>query len=250
MLNFPVTFFSDINAPPPPYTANASDFNGSSSLGRGADYTGNSDSRTGIFSAWVRLDGDDGTTRYIIANSIGTVEIYRDATNKFHIDLLGATETFSFKTVNTYVASATWLNILASWDTNFSAGNKISNLLINGTSDKTVNSDSNAAFNIDYTASDQFLSLSSAGSDRFNGCISEVYFAPGQFLDFTNPTNVAKFISGGKPVTLGSNGAMPTGVAPILYLRNPAASIGNNSGTGGNMAPAGTIVDCSTSPSD
>jgi hypothetical protein len=48
--------------------------------------------------------------------------------------------------------------------------------------------------------------------------VADVYFAPGQFLDLSIPGNVAKFISAGKPVDLGSDGSTPTGIAPLVFL--------------------------------
>jgi hypothetical protein len=234
------------------YTANAVDFDGTNDyLLRGAGFTGAADSSTGIFSAWIRLDGGDASGLYICSNTGDKFIAYRRSNNKISFNLSGtAGGDFGFETVNSYTASAAWLHILASWSTNFSAGNKLSHLYINNTSDKTVIYDTDPGFIIDYTVADNSVGANTAAGSKFNGCMSEVYFAPGQFLDFSVQANREKFILGGKPVSLGADGSTPTGTAPILYLKNPAASFGTNSGTGGNLTITGTLDVATTSPSD
>ena len=253
MANFPGLFFKS-GSGSPVYTANAVDYNGATNwLNRGADFTGNVDSSTGIFSAWVRLDGGDSTTIYLLGAENGHVQIRRTNTNLFLFRLLdsGGTVLLAFQTVVTYIAGATWYNILASWDTNFIVGNKLSNLYVNNVSDKTVTTDSVLAGNVDYTSSDYSVgSVNAAGASLFDGCLSELYFAPGQYLDFTNATNRQKFISlAGETVSLGADGSTPTGIAPIYYSKGNAAAVATNSGTGGNMTASGVFNDCSTTPS-
>lgn len=238
----------------PAYTANAVDYNSTTNyLSRGADFTGATDSSTGIFSGWLRLDGSDGANIRMLAEpAAGNSYVARLADNLIYVSWYDTAVTagFQFTTVNTYLASSTWLHILASWNTNFTAGNKLSHLYINNVSDKTVVTDSAAAFTIDYTRGDFGVGgIPLLGIQLVDGCMAETYFAPGQYLDFSNPTNRAKFISGGKPVDLGADGSLPTGTAPILYIKNPAASVGTNSGTGGNMTANGSFVACSTTPS-
>lgn len=49
--------------------------------------------------------------------------------------------------------------------------------------------------------------------------IAEFYFNPGVFIDFTSPTNRAKFHTAGlKPAPLSGDGSAPTGSAPLVYL--------------------------------
>lgn len=232
---------------------NAVDFDGSNDgLSRGAGFTGAADSRTGIISFWFRLDGGDGSEQAIFRSSDGGVNIYRNTTNRFHI-FLGGGGTFEFRTTNTYTASATWRHFLASWSTNAAAGAKTSHLYIDGSSDKTVVSDGSAAFDIDYTKADWGVGFNpGAGTNKFDGCLAEVYCAFGQFLDFSNSANRDKFRSAaGKPLSsLGTDGSTPTGSAPTVYLNNPAPSFQTNKGTGGNLTVTGSLDVASTSPSD
>ena len=238
----------------PAYIANAADFDGTNDyMLRGAGFTGAADSSTGIFSCWIRLDGGDGANRGILLNALQSVIIRRDSTNKIFIAVYNTAGTASLDvySATNYTASTTWLNILCSWSTNFTAGNKIMNFYVNSVDDKGVSNDANGAFTVDYTDTNWCVGTTNIfGGEKFNGCMSEIYFAPGQYLDFTNSANRAKFISGGKPVDLGTDGSIPTGTAPILYLREVAASFNTNSGTGGNMTITGTLDIASTSPSD
>jgi len=153
--------------------------------------------------------------------------------------------------VSSYTSSATWLHVLASWNTNFAALSKLSHLYMNDVSDKTVNSDSNPAFNVDYTSTNWAVGAITDGTTKLNGCLAEVYMAFGQYLDFSSSANRRKFISAtGKPVDLGATGALPTGSQPTVYLNNPAASFGTNKGSGGDFTITGSLDTASTSPSD
>lgn len=232
------------------YNANAADFDGSSGyLNRGADLSSNADSSQGILSVWARLDGGDGSQLQIIWSTGSTVNIHRSSANKFSINVTNGTGVLAFTSTNTYTSGSSWIHLLASWDTNFGAGSKVSHMYVNGSSDKTGVTDSGIAFNIDYTVANYQVAAQS-GSTFFNGCLAEVYFAPGQFLDFSNANNRLKFRSAlGKPVFLGMDGSLPTGTAPKIFLRYPASSFEINGGSGGNFTRNGTIVAGSTSPS-
>lgn len=237
------------------YTANAVDFDGTNDyLKKLTDFTGNADSKTGIFSAWARFDAGDSTTLEMLNNLTNPVNIFRNSANKFNFNFTSTAgaSSFIYKSVASYTAGATWYNVLSSWDTNHAAGAKVAQLYINDVSDCTVTLDADAAFDIAYASTTWSLAtnVNSLGTSNFNGCLSEIYFAPGQYLDFSSSSNRRKFISAtGKPVNLGTDGSTPTGTAPILYLKNAFGTVGTNSGTGGNMTIIGAPAACSTSPS-
>lgn len=74
----------------------------------------------------------------------------------------------------------------------------------------------------------------------FTGYLADMWIAPGQALDLSDPAVVAKFIKDGKPVDLGSDGSTPTGTAPAIFLHidsggNPM-DFRTNKGTGGNFS--------------
>ena len=227
------------------------DLDGSSAyLNRGGDLTGNADSAQGIFSAWIRLDGGDASQLQIYWATGSTISIGRVAGNTFNISLQSSGgSALAFATANTYTASATWLHLLASWDCNFSAGNKLSHLYINDVSDKAAPTDGNAAFAVDYTVADHQIGTQNAGSAFFNGCLAELYFAPGQYLDFSNAANRRKFITADlRPEELGDTGANPTGTAPKVYQFRQSKAIGANAGTGGDFTAHGTFGAPTSSP--
>lgn len=233
------------------YVANAVDFDGTNDyLSKNTQLTGISDSSTGILSYWIRLDAS--TDFILIQGQNGYIQLqFASQKFKFYMSDSTGTSIFWFQNNTTYSSGATWLHVLASWNTGASAGNKISHLYVNGISNKTVMSDTASSFSINYDGDTVWgVCGTYSGGAKLNGCIAEAYFAPGQFLDFSVQSNREKFALLGKPVDLGSNGSLPTGTAPILYLKNPAASFGTNSGTGGNLTVTGTLDVASTSPSD
>lgn len=239
-----------------PFPVNAVDFDGTNDyLTRGAGLTGATNSSQGILSMWLRLDGSNGAALSIIRTAGSEMSVTKGSDNVFRVlvnDAAGA-KSFQIPTATAYTAGATWLHLLYSWDTNFSAGNKIAHLYVNGVNDKGTVTDADTAFDCDYTWTDMRIGAAIVPSpvQKFDGCMSEFYFAPGQFLDFSDPSNRLKFRkSNGKPQDLGSDGSTPTGTAPKVYLKNAAASFGNNSGTGGNFTITGSLDTASTSPSD
>lgn len=237
------------------FQANAVDYNGSSDyLLRASDYAGIADSRQGILSFWMRIDGGDGTQMFPFSNYSQTCRIVRETSNDFTMLISsagGASAVFRQSSGGSLTASASWRHALLSWDTNFSAGNKLLHFYIDGVDVGTSITDSHAAFDVDYTVGAWSVAATTDPLYPFNGALAEMYFAPGQYLDFSQQANRELFRSpAGKPVGLGSDGSLPTGTAPILYLPNPAATVGNNAGTGGNLTINGSPATASTSPSD
>ena len=104
---------------------------------------------------------------------------------------------------------------------------------------------------IEYTVANASVGARISGSDKLNGCLSEMYFQDGEFLYFTIESNRRKFISsGGKPVDLQSDGSGPTGTQPIVYFSGATVSWHTNDGNGGSMTETGELTDCGDSPSD
>lgn len=234
--------------------ANAVDFDGAADyLSKAADLTGNADSTAFSLSIWLRLDGGDGSFQTILANESNYFRLSRNAADKFQITAYNAagTEYFEFKSSTTYTAGSTWLNVLVSADMNFTAGNKISWLYVNDVSRGAApNNDPAAAHTADLTRAGWGVMGTSAGATLANGCMSEAWFT-NTYIDFSDVNNRRKFISAlGKPVSLGADGSIPTGTAPLLYLRSAAASVGTNSGSGGNFTINGAPATASTTPND
>jgi hypothetical protein len=85
-------------------------------------------------------------------------------------------------------------------------------------------------------------------SGSFDGFVAEVYLHTTAFIDLA--TDISDFISGGKPVSLGSNGSLPSGSQPAIFLSGPTASWHTNKGTAGGFTEAGEITTAASSPSD
>jgi hypothetical protein len=78
--------------------------------------------------------------------------------------------------------------------------------------------------------------------EPFVGELCEVMFAPGQYVDVSQPGNRAKFSSGRFPIALDFDLILGTGVRPLLYLDHPYDSFQQNSGTGGNLTLIGALT--------
>lgn len=233
----------------------SADFDGTNDyMTRGAGLTGAADSKTGILSLWIRLDGGDGATMAILRSTVAANQFLflHNSSNIFSLggDNSAGTEILLLQSNTAYTAGATWLHFLASWDLANAAGH----LYINGTSDlaagSTLTDDT-----LDYTLADWGIGAQVDGNLKLNGCLAEFYFAPGQYLDFSNAYNRRKFISAtGKPVSLGATGSLPTGTAPLVYQRvadaAAVATFATNLGSGGDFSITGTLATGSTSPSD
>jgi hypothetical protein len=231
----------------------AADFDGVNDyMLRGADLSGNADSKTGIFSGWVK-NVASATQYNILANTGSKLLILYDGTgalDKFHLIARNAAATIILNIeTSATIGTGTWYHLLASWN----LATPITHLYVTDVSDKieTVATDDT----IDYTVADWAIGANTAGSVKYDGDLAEVYCAPGQYLDFSLLANRRKFISPlGKPVHLGPTGANPTGVAPLIYQHldngEAVANFATNRGTGGNFTITGTLDTGSTSPSD
>jgi len=243
---------------PPHIVVDSADFDGTSDyMTRGADLNGNADSKLGIASFWARCDADNPSfpTDFLTAATAvggGTIRflISYDVAERFIVNARNSAETLILNMLSsTYLSSSTWRHVLMSWD----LANAAAHLYVNDASDS--NSPSITNDTIDYTRADWAIGGAPDGNGKFNGCITELYFAPGQYLDFSIVANRRKFISASsKPVYLGATGSLPTGTSPLIYQHlsdgEAVANFATNRGTGGNFTITGTLDTGSTSPSD
>lgn len=221
---------------------------------RGAGLTGAVDSSTGTISFWIKRN-DTGTTaiNLVVNNPDYFFGILMNAAAKleFYMGANAYADGYGFTSTATFTGPFGWRHVLASWDTNFSVGNKLVHLYVNDVSAfNAVAFDDGVAFNIDYTESDWGIATDPAAAfGELDGELAEFWFAPGQFLDFSVAANRRKFITSAvAAVNLGSDGSLPTGTAPLVYLKGPASSFPTNAGTGGGMTLTGTLTDSSADP--
>lgn len=232
----------------------SADFDGANDwIARGADLIGAVDSKQGVFSAWVRIDGGDGATRGILSNTSSRVTITKNASQvlSFVARNSGGSIIMDFSTASTiYGAGPTWRHILASWD--LAAGAK--HLYMNDISDLTVSTFINDT--IDYTTGDWAVgAANSSGFLRFDGCFAELYFKMGVYLDFSVVANRRRFIAANlRPAILGPLGTLPGLGLPDIYMRlrdgEAPANFAINRGGGGDFTISGALTTGSTSPSD
>lgn len=217
-------------------------FPGSGTNTRGGGLTGAAYSSQGIFHCFFKTSNSGNNYFLQTSNSTVTVLIRIVSTNVL-FEVANTTRSKILKSQSSLnIADGNWHSLLMSWDTNFSTGNKLLHTYLDDSAATFTPSDDYASFNVDYTTSEWYVMGS--GGNAFNGDISQFYFATGRYLDFSVVANRRKFVAADNlPVSLGANGSLPTGSAPIIFLNNPAASYGTNLGTGGNFTIGAAISD-------
>ena len=235
----------------PSKTAMAVTFDRYTQLSHAIAGSGIVNANAGILSFWIRLDGDSYANRYILTFGNGSFVIV-NASNKFRFYVTGPTglSSLGFTGTVSYMPGATWYHVLLSWDMNAAAGAKPKHFLINGLVAERTVEDSGVASVTDYTMNPAVLGHNLYGA---SSTIAELYFAPGQYLDFdadTHQDNILKFRNSlGHPVSLGADGSLPTGIAPAIYLPNGYTTFTTNQGSGNDLVvDYGALTAGSTSP--
>lgn len=253
-----VTFVSE----PTALTVDAADFDPTNYLERASGMTGAADSKKGILSCWHRGRTDPAVVEILLQSVVNATGFTSIELGWYDGPTAGypAGKYFRVAAANSSLAaielelrttssllSGTWRNILCSWDL-ATAGAR--HLYINDVSNLTQITFNNQT--IDHSATDRHRVATGASLD---GGLAELYFCPGQYLDFSVTSNRRKFItSGGKPVNLGATGEVPTGTVPMIYLHLDDGESANNfaiNRTGnGNLTVSGVLTTFATSPSD
>lgn len=219
-------------------------FNGTGAFLNRIAGLGLSDSATGILSFWYK--GSGVATRQLLSGQITTsifdqnVTVMIDTTNNAYIALYNAAGSIlvAFKTAAATLNNGSWHHVLAGWTT----GGTL-HMYLDGSS--SISTSFNNSGNVDYSQNYWYVGRLSDGTRTMNGThIAELYFHGGATLDFSVASNRRKFLTpNGKPADLGADGSKPLGVAPAVYLTNPAATFGTNSGSGGNFTLNGSFLD-------
>jgi hypothetical protein len=256
----------------PPYTYYATHFTGGAfpsltSLELGGDFKGtNNTTYVGSMSFWIRLPN---VTNPFANSEYAVFEIggnqahvwLRDGTGsdvgKIYVEIAvyGADTSPGFiSRTSAHTQADGWLHIQASWNLK---SPQTSCLYVNDVSDNHLQ-DPLGSHPCKYVATSPvqvgFGSTPSVpGPGQYGAAfdICEFWFSETQYVDFTKSTNRALFeAAGGHPGNLGSNGSLPTGSPPILYLRSLYSSFGTNSGTGGSFEflGKGALTAAATKP--
>lgn len=231
--------------PPSTYTAVATQYANGADIVKTLDFTSNADGKQGLISFWLKPTHIADT--FIVENSNFAHNYFDIAANSNLLQFYG--ENASASTIldlrsNTGISNSVWTHVLAAWDLGAGFG-KIYQNDVDVTDSHTLTNDS-----VKYTSTTGWI-VAGVASPSYQGCIAEFYMGLNQFLDITVTANRRKFISAlGKPVSLGTDGSVPTGTSPICYLKLNGSNKLVNSGSGGNFDSAvGTVNDCPTSPS-
>ncbi len=228
------------------YAATADDYNGTTNYAlRVGDYTANADSKVCTCSIWFRVDGGDGTARSFLSNQFGLYNIGLNTSNQFFF--FGADSGFAgviaAHSTSTFTAGAAWHNAIFA----FNLATAAVDLVIDGVVETPVITTGPISTDVDWTRGDQSFGARQDATGKFDGCISDLYFNNAEFLDVSNPDNIAAFISpAGEPVDLGADASFPTGQQPILAVLGGDPSV--NIGSGGNLVNQAGLSACSSSP--
>lgn len=192
-------------------------------------------SKLGILSVWVRPEDPQGaTTPFMILMTGGATNYVELTLNPLRIRCRNAAGTNIDVDL---VASLelplgnNLLHILAAWD----VGTNVGSLYVNDVLyDNAINRVADE--NLGYASINTVNIGSDVATNDFKGCIGEVYFAGGQYLDLSITANRRKFISAsGAPVDLGATGATPTGSQPHIYMH-----MGDHTSSSGFLTNAGS----------
>lgn len=236
------------------YTANSASGTGSENIQRASAFTGASSTKTVTWSFWVTCGGGSDGTQMDIWRSGATHQLIRrntDNTLRVYFQDSGGTQVIDVSTTSTITVSSGRVNVLIAIDSaQGTSGNRIQ-VYFNG-SDATPSAGTRLFDGlIDWP--DTAVKVFGVGAGGLNGCLGEVYVNPATRLDFSSAPNRAKFYSSGNPVDVGPDGSTPTGLPPLVYLKDWTPNgMGEyvNAGTGGNLTTdTGTIGNlCGTFP--
>lgn len=106
------------------------------------------------------------------------------------------------------------------------------------------------------TASNDTIGFSNVNSCSFGdtaarASVADLWMSFGEYIDPSIDANRRKFIDeAGNPVFLGSDGSLPTGSAPDIFLSGAIDSWHTNKGTGGGFTENGELTDAITKPGE
>lgn len=229
------------------YVANAVNFDGSAAyLTRGGELTGLADGKTFTFSVWAgNLSGDLLTRRFFnTTNTRFTTQISN--TNKLAIVARNSANSviLNYTTTQTFSAAGAYNHFLLSVDLAASSLQLYINDVVVTAFDGATSVDDA----VDFTNTEFAIGANTDGTGKFAGNMSEFWLNSGS-LDLSTAANRRKFISAaGKPVNLGTDGSVPTGAAPVVYLGGAGSGWATNKGSGGGFTINGSLA-AAASPS-
>ena len=225
---------------------NATNFDGSTDYFlRAGGLTGISDGNTGLVSYWTKPDAVVAVEFVVSNDALGfSVDNAGDDVRILADNSVG-TEILNVNSVGDPLTAGQWNHVLIA----FTTGGTIQ-IYVNDI-DRTGTPNTNTADDIDYTKTNWSVGARYDGLFKFAGCLSEVYVNIAETLDLSVVANRRKFVTADiEAVDLGSDGSIPTGSAPAIYLPNAFSSFGTNAGTGGDLTDQGSVAACVDAPGE
>lgn len=204
-----------------------------------SDFNSNGDSKLMAFSFWFQR-GDTGRDQYVYSSKSANIFIEFPGSNDRCVIKAenAAGSTIMQIRTSAITDTASLHHIMGAVDT-ADAGKR--HLYVDGVSDLGVITYTNDT--MDFTQTNHNIGALDGGTALIDMVMSEFWMAFGQYIDLSVESNRRKFITSDlKAVNLGADGSTPTGVAPTVYLGNPAASWETNLGTGGGFTENGALV--------
>ncbi len=227
-----------------PYVAGAVRFNSDRLHTAGVDLSPNADGKLGLMSWWFKRKGGIGATRFIWHSDGGIFQMRSLSTNLINIS---SNNGLNLLTTTTITDTTTWHHLIASWD----RGNGLAHIYVDDVDDITISSNTDAV--VDYTRFGHAIgSLESVKANNWDAEVADFYYNNQEFLDLSVVANRRKFLNAaGKPVFLGSDGALPTGSQPRVFFSGEAAvwNAGTNLGSSQNFSMDGAVTAAANSPS-
>ncbi len=216
-------------------------------LTRGADLSGNANTKLGLVSFWIRTTQTGQSFIYYGGDDTADSVRITIEDGEFKIQArIGPSDTIILRiesTTTTYNDGVSH-HFMASW----SLGITTAHLYVDGIEDKQETTVTDGT--IDWTRTDHLIGAEVSGpfGGKVDGDIGQLYINTAEYLDLSSLSNRRKFFDDAKhgPVDLGSDGSTPTGTAPIVFLLGDSATpdnFANNLGGGGNFSVTGALTN-------
>ncbi len=230
-----------------PYTTHrAIDLDGAADNYTSGDPTGLADGQLLIISTWFRIDGGDGTLRYLFWNQGTRFQVSLTAANQIDVQgrVAGGGTIFQQTTTPTYLAGSGWHQLLSACDLSVPT----SWIYVDGAVPALGTNTALNAGNIDFTRGSWGYGATFAGGNRWNGGISEMYLT-NEFIADTQANRELWRHPNGQPPSISADGSGPTATQPILYLVEEGGVLVNR-GSGGALVTVGAPALSADSPKD
>lgn len=217
-------------------------------LRRGAELTGIADGKKGTVALAFRVAGGSGDTRRMICtneSASAKFSIFLSVSDQIVIRGRNAAGAIILDLVTTATfTDGLWHHMVASWDLAAAAGQVVVDGALASLGISTATNDV-----LDYTTGDFFVGANSAGGEKWNGDLAQVFFDALYRQDLSDPGELAEFTDG-DPVFMGHGGQLPFGDRPCIFLSGGASSFRRNRGAGGDFTVVGALAEAETSPND